>query len=185
MRFPDIPWMKPVMDLFTELGLDNVKIPYIMSVDDNINFFNGERLTNAQLQIKGQAKEYDPFRTQIKGITGTVDEMVKRQIEPFRTALKADFDKGWEALMKYDAWSTRGYMHLHGTAPYGTYDNQVRFALTALLIWWTHTTRYWQVISYLETFDTGTGLYDRALSETVMDSLDFDYDDDQTWYCIQ
>lgn len=31
------------------------------------------------------------------------------------------------------------------------------------------------VISYLETVDMATGLYDCALSETVLDSLDFDY----------
>ncbi|ETW75055.1 hypothetical protein HETIRDRAFT_456507 [Heterobasidion irregulare TC 32-1] len=52
-----------------------------------------------------------------------------------------------------------------GTVPHGEYDDQV--------------------ISYLEIFDTGTGFYDLALSEIVLDFLDFEYDGDEMWYCIQ
>ena len=133
MRFPDIPYMKPVMDLFTELELDGVKSPYIMSTSQNINFFNGRRLTNMELQIKTRAKEYDPFGTGVQGITGTVDEMIKRQIEPFRRALKDDFGNGWKALTNYDAYSMRAFMRQCGTVPHGKYDEQVKFALTASL----------------------------------------------------
>ena len=160
MRFPDIPWMKPVMDLFTELELDKVKIPYILSTDENLNFFNGKSLTNAGVKISAQEGKYDPFNTKVTGINGTVDDMVTRQIEPFRNALKVDFDKGFEALMKYDAWSTRGYMRLHGTAPHGSYDDQVRFALTASLTLWTDTTCVdrssptWRPLAHQRAFTT-------------------------------
>jgi hypothetical protein len=37
----------------------------------------------------------------------------------------------------------------------------------------------------METFDSASNLYDCALAETVMDSLDFDYGPDVQWYCIQ
>jgi hypothetical protein len=37
----------------------------------------------------------------------------------------------------------------------------------------------------METFDSATNLYDEALTETVMDSLDFDFGPDVSWYCVQ
>lgn len=42
-----------------------------------------------------------------------------------------------------------------------------------------------QVTDWLETFDTGTGLYDRALTEAVLDSLDFNYGDGVKWHCVE
>ncbi|ETW75054.1 hypothetical protein HETIRDRAFT_456506 [Heterobasidion irregulare TC 32-1] len=63
MRFPDIAYMKPARDLCTTLGPDRVKIPHIMSTQQNIGFFNGKRLADVERQIKTHAKEYDPFRT--------------------------------------------------------------------------------------------------------------------------
>ncbi|EOD46897.1 putative l-amino acid oxidase protein [Neofusicoccum parvum UCRNP2] len=38
-------------------------------------------------------------------------------------------------------------------------------------------------IEWLETFDTGTGLYDQALTETVLESLDFDMK--AHWFCVK
>jgi hypothetical protein len=37
----------------------------------------------------------------------------------------------------------------------------------------------------METFNSATNLYDQALAESVMDSLDFDYDDHMSWVCVQ
>lgn len=39
-------------------------------------------------------------------------------------------------------------------------------------------------IQWLETNDTSSGLYDQAFSESVIDSLDFDYADGVEWNCI-
>ena len=46
------------------------------------------------------------------------------------------------------------------------------------------------MINWLETFDDSTASYDRAFSETVMDSLMFDWDEDDDadpvdWYALQ
>lgn len=125
MRFPDQPFMKPVMDLFDELGLQKAKIPYIMTTDNNINLFNSRLQTNAQVQAKAQAGKFDPFRTRVRGLTGTVTDMVNDQIDHFRKALVADFDQGWDELMKFDAWSTRGFMTIAGAPGVGTYSDRV------------------------------------------------------------
>lgn len=125
MRFPDQPFMKPVMDLFDELGLQKAKIPYIMTTDNNINLFNSRLQTNAQVQAKAQAGKFDPFRTRVRGLTGTVTDMVNDQIDHFRKALVADFDQGWDELMKFDAWSTRGFMTIAGAPGVGTYNDRV------------------------------------------------------------
>ena len=37
----------------------------------------------------------------------------------------------------------------------------------------------------METFDTGTNLFDQALAESVLESLDFAYSDNIKWICIQ
>jgi hypothetical protein len=40
-------------------------------------------------------------------------------------------------------------------------------------------------VTYLETFNSSTNLYDCALMESVMDALDFGYAKDVKWKCIQ
>ena len=37
----------------------------------------------------------------------------------------------------------------------------------------------------METFGSATGIYDQALTETILSSLDFDYEEGVKWYCIQ
>jgi hypothetical protein len=39
----------------------------------------------------------------------------------------------------------------------------------------------------METFNSATNLYDESLAETVMDSLDFDYQEGvpTSWVCVQ
>ena len=126
MRYPDHPPMKPVMDLFDELGLQRVKIPYIMTTDANVNLFNSTLCTNAEVEEQAAEGRYDPFGTEVVGLNGKVDDMVKRQIKFLRNKLVEDFDKGWEELMKYDAWSTRGFMTIKGGPSVGPYSKQVR-----------------------------------------------------------
>ncbi|KAH8096670.1 hypothetical protein BXZ70DRAFT_329577 [Cristinia sonorae] len=165
MRFPDHPPMKPVMELFDELGLQKVKIPYIMSIDNNINLFNSAIRTNVQVQAAAEAGNYDPFRTRVKGLTGTVDDMVNAQIDPFRNKLKENFEEGWKEIMKFDTWSARGYMTTVGSPGVGTYTTEV--------------------VDYLETFAAGSTMFNQALSETVMDSMAFDYPGKFNWWAIQ
>ena len=112
MRFPDISFMQRVFDLFTYVGLTkgpsgqaNI-IPYIMSIDGNLNFYNGTILTNAEL---AQSTDPYPFKTGV-GLTKTVDAYVAQVLGPFKDKLKADFPTGWEYMMQFDEYSTRDYM---------------------------------------------------------------------------
>jgi len=38
--------------------------------------------------------------------------MASQKFEPFKKEIKDDLEKGWKKLMKYDGYSTRGYMTL-------------------------------------------------------------------------
>lgn len=114
MRFPKIPWMNRTFDLFTRLRLDadGLVIPYYLSIPQNVNLFNSITLTNQQLD---ENTTPDPFKTGLQGLFNSSDAMTDAQIGGFKNALKDDFAKGWEELMKYDGYSTRGYMTLVGS----------------------------------------------------------------------
>lgn len=124
MRFPDNPTQQPVMDLFDEIGLKKQKIPYVMSIPANLNLFNSVVRTNAQIEAQASSGDFDPFFTRVKKLTAGVDDMVNDQVDRFRKALVDDFDKGWELLMQYDMWSTRGYMTIQGDPKPGKYSDQ-------------------------------------------------------------
>jgi len=60
--------------------------------------------------------------------------MASQKFEPFKKEIEDDLEKGWKKLMKYDGYSTRGYMTLveeieetEGTRkiPKKQYSNQV------------------------------------------------------------
>lgn len=125
MRFPDNPTQQPLMRFFTELGLDNLKIPYIMSTSSNANLFNSRNYSNDQLKIFTSNKQFDPFATGIPELTGTVDDMVNDHIGVFRDAFERSFEEGWNMLMESDQYSTRAYMTIKGTEGVGTYSDRV------------------------------------------------------------
>ncbi|KDQ17782.1 hypothetical protein BOTBODRAFT_105219 [Botryobasidium botryosum FD-172 SS1] len=166
MRLPHIPFMDLVFNLLGSPAIaPNVPlIPYILSTENNLNFFNGIVHTNEGVQVLNAAGNFDPFATGIAGLDDTVDNMIGAALNPFEGALVADFVEGWAVLMEADGYSTRSYMAL---APDLEYSHDV--------------------IDYLETFGTASNLYDCALSESVMDSLDFDFPADAPveWFCVQ
>ncbi|KAH8836149.1 hypothetical protein DL96DRAFT_1454733 [Flagelloscypha sp. PMI_526] len=173
MRYPDMPFMQPVQDLFAFLKINKppTMIPYIMSdkLKNNINFFNGIRLSTAELEGRYNDKEFDPFRTGLptdpEGKDHTVlyadpSTMVNNVIGDYKAQLIANWEVGWQNLMTVDKFSTRAYLSSRNELP----D---------------------EIITYLETQQTATGLWNQALSETVMDSLDFDYPGVVPWHCFQ
>ncbi|KAG8736327.1 hypothetical protein FRC10_009450 [Ceratobasidium sp. 414] len=190
MRFPKLPWMKPTFDLFPYLGITSIK--YIMDdkLKNNVSFFNGITQTAGELEnyYKSQT-DNDPFKTGVIGLTGDPDKMAKDKINPFMSGLISNWSTGWANMMGSDRWSTRGYMGLDSAAAGPPYSDDV--------------------VSYLETFNSATGmvyvrvpphllitslkgLYDCALTESVMDALDFDFEppkptddpDWHLWHCI-
>ena len=116
MRFPDDPLMKRIFDLFKKIELDDKIIPYVMTLDRNLNYFNGKCLTNKEVEDQGP----DPFKTGIKDISDSTSKMVSKQFELFKNEIteaiqnkdENRFRKAWKHLMKYDGYSTRGFMTL-------------------------------------------------------------------------
>jgi hypothetical protein len=115
MRFPDIPLMATTFSLFRRLNYgEDTQIPYYLSTPDDLRLFNGFLVTGPIVN------EEDPFHVSeskggvvpdefaLQGYQRWLDE----KLDPFREALVADFEKGWNFLMGYDAHSFRTYMTL-------------------------------------------------------------------------
>ena len=185
MRFPKIPFMQPVFDLIVKNkknpcpsipGMLTV-IPYVMDNPHNLSFYNGIIKTDAELDVK--PPPLDPFNTGIDP-PGTVSDMVNAAIGDFKAQLETPpFVDGWNDLMKFDEYSTRDYIAFvkpkyNDTVSHSIIDSS---NVEADVIE--------KLINYMETFDSATNLYDEALSESVMDSLDFRFKPNIKWYCIQ
>ena len=93
-----------------------------------------------------------------------VNALIDYVIQPFADGLKKDLDtkgkEGWKRLMAYDKDSARSYM-IHGPRPQDQVDLNPKG-------WLPYPTA---VINWLETVDTSTSAFDRALSEVVIDKL--------------
>ncbi|CCL98847.1 uncharacterized protein FIBRA_00853 [Fibroporia radiculosa] len=168
MRFPDIPFMKRVFDLFDLLEISHSDpkqdrlIPYVMSNPNNMLFYNNIRMTVEQYNQTASAVP-DPFNMGLKARPETI---LATALGRFKDELKTNFATGWEKMMNYDEFSTRDYIYFELNTP-------------------KHLCYTDKVITNLETMESATNLYDCALSESVMDSLDFDWNDDQKWFCVQ
>lgn len=110
MRFPETPFMKSMMWLLKDPASpihDKIKtIPYILNSDNNLSMFNG--ITMTQKEINDDPSP-DPFKTGVMP-PASVSSCLENALGTFRKGIKDDFQKGWKALMKMDAWSTRQYM---------------------------------------------------------------------------
>ncbi|KAL2669809.1 hypothetical protein Neosp_015254 [[Neocosmospora] mangrovei] len=150
MRFPKIPIMDRTFDLFCR-----TKVPlrdYYLDGGDQC-----PKLFNDRLFAKG----IDPYHVSKANGGHVPNDEIDKDIagdafKPYKNALKDDFDKGWEKLMKVDGFSTREYLRVGG------HDGKEK--------------KYdYFTIQWAETQNTSTNLFDQAFSESVMDSFDFDY----------
>ncbi|CAH0057797.1 unnamed protein product [Clonostachys solani] len=164
MRYPQIPIMDRTFDLFKRTNVP--LIPY---------YLDGEacpKLFNDRLYVEG---EKDPYHVGVRNggsvpdhVVDNVTDCLDKAFGPFKKALAHDFKSGWQALMTVDDFSTREYLKRGG--PRGTEPKYDFFS-----------------IQWMETQDTSTNLFDQAFSESVMDSFDFDYpqEEDVKWSCIE
>ncbi|KAF8965478.1 hypothetical protein BDZ97DRAFT_1658957 [Flammula alnicola] len=191
MRFPDMPFMTRVFDLFDHIGIKKLLVDYKLSADNNLQYYNTVPPLNSTQSDIQAADDY--FRVSVsKG--GTVpDDFVKESVSYWTgriydrfKALFAELDtpnlpdekrreifaRAWKELVSQDYHTTRSFMRagLYGVPPYPG-----------------------PVIEWLEMFDSATGLYDSAFVESVMDSLDFDWpyphvtpgpQKETPWFCI-
>ncbi|KAJ5970956.1 Amine oxidase [Penicillium vulpinum] len=126
MRFPDIPIMSRVFDLFRRMQVPLKR------------FDMRERSTN----MKGQEMS--------KTGDSPSANILSRSFGPYKNVMQNDFVQGFQLLMKADSMSAREYLRFRQKADFTT-------------------------IQSAESDTTGTGMFDQAFSESVMDSFDLDH----------
>ncbi|EGC33823.1 hypothetical protein DICPUDRAFT_56257 [Dictyostelium purpureum] len=161
MRFPKLEIMDRLLSdqpwsLFSKLEKAGHKIPtvpYHLSNDNNIIYYNGKRI------YRKDSLKNDPlyFSDTHNGGQGTAvpdkycnvpyTEILYKEYDKFADDMANDFDGGFKKLLEADNNSTRAYLYSKG------YEQPA--------------------INYFETMETGSGLYDMAFSETIMDYFDF------------
>ncbi|KAL2671599.1 hypothetical protein Neosp_014189 [[Neocosmospora] mangrovei] len=203
MRFPNNDIMKRTFQLFNLIGLHQGKggiIPYYLDDIDGVcpSYFNDVRQVgnawnkglkdpfriNSGLpeggKIPDEFLEQDPSKL----VSDSLAPFIKDIQEKFDAALK-EVDGGtiqgeaskelWKRLMAADHMSTRQYL-----ASDQNPENQKG----------KHRKFNYNTIEWLETATYGTGWYDQALSECVLEELDFGtpaqdkYPGVQWWWCI-
>ncbi|KAL6169288.1 hypothetical protein ACJQWK_04323 [Exserohilum turcicum] len=174
MRYPDIDMMKSAFKLFKQLRLP--LIPYFF--DQTSGSVKCPTMLNDITLIDGDPRGSDPFRVgEANGGSvpdsnvDDVNKLLNGVYDPFKGAMTGDFETGFKILMEYDSYTTREILQNPPAAMGG---------LTTLkpLDFFS--------IQWLETNNTGSGLFDRAFVESVMDSFDFAGYGKQAikWYCI-
>jgi monoamine oxidase len=164
MRYPDIPTMKRVFDLFRRTKMPLLKY-CLQGGDECPKLFNDSRHVSSRR---------DPYNVGVAGGGTVADDVVDdvngaldEAFGPYKRALAEDFEAGFDKLMAVDDFSTREYLRRGG--PDGTGRRHD-----------------FHSIQWMETQNTSTGLFDQAFSESVMDSFDFDHSaGDVDWHCIE
>ena len=175
MRYPRIPFMKRVFDLFKQLEIDKLFVDYTLSGEKNFMYFNDARHT-----VAAADQNMDPFRVSVpQGGTvpssylekpqgaddnwNPVDHWTNAIYGPYKELFakiegaapeqrQKIFEAAWDELTKQDHHSTRGYM-LAG--PEGKPPNSPAAFPEPVVQW-------------LETFDSATGLYNQGFVESVL-----------------
>ncbi|KAH6856062.1 hypothetical protein B0I37DRAFT_67638 [Chaetomium sp. MPI-CAGE-AT-0009] len=176
MRYPDIPTMKRTFDLFKLTGVDAHKIPYYLDGLNTPDMFND------RFFVKDDPDPYHVSESNKGNVPDNVVNNVKGILDsafgPYKEELAKDFKEGYKKLMEVDDFSTREFLKRGG--PEGKLTKYDFFS-----------------IQWMETQNTSTNLFDQAFSESVMDSFDFDYPEDDAplhegdakpepkWYCIE
>ncbi|CAE6335108.1 unnamed protein product [Rhizoctonia solani] len=166
MRFPDTPVMAKTFELFKKLKIK--LLHYNLGDDENWLVYNDIRYKRKDITAKIWST--DPFKVgQSNG--GTVpdewakqdpSELLSRMIQPFIDALIKNPEEELKRIIeKYDHYSTRSYLSEKGPYPPA-------------------------VINWIETMSVGTGWFDRALIETILEELAFKYDSKlkMKWRCV-
>ena len=195
MRFPKTDFMNRVFHLFGygplnegDLQLSKKLKPYYFA-DENKNdlrSYNGETLkvsdvTANSFQPRAVIHDVDPTPY----IAAGPKEIMNDVIEPFARRLYDDIghnvNTGWAYMKEFDHCSTRAYMSILYRP---SKELQKKFGVP-------NRPLTSDVINWVETLDSGTGWYDRALSETVLESIAFGWKPSAgpttktDWYCIE
>ena len=154
MRYPNIPFMKRVIDLFERLDMfkDKLIIEYKYSADNTFQLYNDvlhNTADTAAVDVFGVSEAQGgavPDEWVAKGADQVASEIFQEYRDAFATKT---FPEAWKKLTEQDPYSTRGYL----LASPRNYPETV--------------------VEWLETFETATGLYNYSFVESTMDAMDF------------
>ncbi|KXX80598.1 L-amino-acid oxidase [Madurella mycetomatis] len=163
MRFPDIPSMARTFDLFRRTGVPQ-RDYYLVGP-------NTPALFNNRFFVPGVA---DPYGVSVSNGGNVPDDVadhwsdaLNAAFRPYKEALAENWPTGFQKLMEADNLSTREFLMNGG--PKGDEKKYDFFS-----------------VSWMETQNTATGLFDQAFSESVIDSFDFDNPiENVKWKCIE
>ncbi|EKM51142.1 uncharacterized protein PHACADRAFT_199975 [Phanerochaete carnosa HHB-10118-sp] len=176
MRFPETPVMKPVFDLFKQLKVKTLKYYFEDKLGNSTLFYN-DIVKKRTEEKKILPQDFNIYDLEDRWAKLGVEDNMSNVIKPFKDQLikdaKEGSDKGWELMMEYDRYSTRGYMSDRRS------DYRLDLDEKKLMPYPV------DIVEWCETFDGSSTSFDRALTESVLDNLAFRYDDQPTdWHCI-
>ncbi|PBK71612.1 FAD/NAD(P)-binding domain-containing protein [Armillaria solidipes] len=170
MRYPDIPIMWRVFDLFRErLQIEDKLIPYIMNNGNQFLEYNSQRVQQKTV-ISDPTADWFKDCSSAGGlvppefINKGVDHWLSECFTPFKKLLAENWEKGCKKLMDFDQYSARTFMML----PFCIKNEDG----TCFLKKEAYPN---SVINWMERMNTGTGMFDTAFSEMVIDDLQFDW----------
>ena len=161
-------------------------IPFYYSNDNTLYYYNGRKIFYSNDQVNDPLGFGDTANGG-KGM-GVPDSYSNRPfwqwtdyvVQPFLTIMDTNITKAYEFLKKYDNNSVRSFM--------ATFDAKDLLREMGLNFNYTSPVdsitgerldrTYPQiVVDWTESLDTGTGMYDNAMAETVIDAFDFTSND--------
>ncbi|KAG8999540.1 hypothetical protein FRB90_012053 [Tulasnella sp. 427] len=161
MRFPRTDAMKRTFKLFEcemlnsdGISLKDKLIPYRFDNPDAFACYNGQPpIRRRDLKLKSSDFEFEEIGVDPAYLADGPDKilwnkLLKDFVPPLLQDLKNGGQKGWEKLMEFDNYTTRSYLSIKGELST-------------------------EVINWLETVTFGTGWFDQALSEMVLESIAF------------
>jgi monoamine oxidase len=162
MRFPYIRGMKPTFDLIKYVGLEEKLIPYYFKspTGNTATYFNDHRHV---LTVPSEPPTTDIYGVGVSN-GGTVPDVIANQdagafmaqiYDPYAKAFEMSFEMGWSMVKPWDVYSTRAYLTSRSTIPKDPILN-----LEAAITW-------------IETNNLGTNMFDQSFVEGVMDYLEF------------
>lgn len=153
MRFPKIEAMKPVFHLFDKYNIP--RVPYHLSSENTILLYNDIRHVCSNGNPEPNADTFQVGEKYGGSITKDFAERkagswIDEIFRPFYAAFLQSYEQAWNMLQVFDKYSTREYMEAVNPERYTP----------------AH-------ITWLETRDTGTNMFDQSFTESVMDYLEF------------
>ncbi|QRV80262.1 Flavin containing amine oxidoreductase [Ceratobasidium sp. AG-Ba] len=202
MRFPCTPVMTRTFELFCDLKIPKAK--YTIQHGKNFMVYNDVRKRREELD-NSSAWEKDPFdvfwhrdssgKTTKPGLDPewaqyapgdllheAIGPWIKKMVDVYGEHNPVERMKKLKAIFKaIDTYSTRSYLSIatdqDGYPVIGDASTAARKAYPA------------DIINWIETTTSGTGWFDRALVETVMEEIAFQFDKsrptDLDWYYVE